>query len=55
MKANMDDENYAFDDNLEAYRLSIEGLEQAMATSHAKRVGAYADLKQLDEQVEQAK
>jgi len=47
MKANMDDENYAFDDNLEAYRLSIEGLEQAMATLQAKRVEAYADLKSL--------
>ena len=51
----MDDENYAFDDNLEAYRLSIEGLEQAMATLQAKRVEAYADLKKLDEQIEQAK
>jgi uncharacterized protein (UPF0335 family) len=55
MKANMDDENYAFDDNLEAYGLSIEGLEQAMATLQAKRVEAYADLKKLDEQIEQAK
>ena len=51
----MDDENYAFDDNLEAYRLSIEGLEQAMATLQAKRVEAGVEFKRIDEQIEQAK
>lgn len=51
----MGDENNWLEESMAAYGISAEMLEQTMAHWQTKRVEAYAELKKLDDEIDQAR